>query len=374
MWRGSCGIWVLVTATLLPPLARAERGADLDLDWQARVTLAHDQFNGLHAQPGAAATWLRRAEAGARLAQGPWRLDVTTQRSDSGRWDLDEWRASWRTDRDAPQGWGLAVGRFDPAFGLDPTSGNGARLAPETSPAWDGLPELDDSDGAELVTLSHWWPARQGLWTAQVSGLHRDGRAPQWQIRLTQGNDTWLAGLSAAYQGDVANQGRLRSRVGVRGTAEHPRGERLTLAPRGDVTHAQAWGLDLTLLRAPWMASLELVGRWLQGPDAHSTHGVVATLAWSPQGGMRRIDAGQGRLRAPSLARAGGATATWFLRSSWLAVTPGGRLQETLGGVEWRWPSDVRVQLALAHVSAQAHDESRSDTGHSLVIRSEWWR
>lgn len=369
-----CGMWLLWPVALLLQPAWAEPGPEPSIDWQARVVLAHEQFNGLHAEPAAAATWLRRAELGARLAHGPWRLDLNTQRGNSGRWDLDEWRISWRSSRAAPQGWALAAGRFDPAFGLEPSSGAGARLAPEASPVWDGLPELDDADGAELLALHRWWPGEPGLWSLQASGLHRDGRKPQWQLRLTQGGDTWLAGLSWAHQGDVADDGRLRSRGGVRGTAEHPRGRRLTLAPRGEVTHAQAWGLDLTLLRAPWWASLELVGRSVQGPDAHLALGAVALWAWSPGGGMRRVDALQGRLRAPPSARGDAAATTWFIRSSWLDVSPGGRLQETLAGVEWRWPADVRLQLALAHVRGQAHDAPMGETGRSLVTRLEWWR
>lgn len=373
MGHRSCATWLLPAALLLQP-AWAEPGPEPAIDWQARVTLAHDQFVGLHAEPGAAATWLRRAELGARLAHGPWRLDLNTQRGSSGRWDLDEWRISWRSGREAPQGWAVAIGRFDPAFGLAPTSGTSARLAPEPSPVWDGLPALDDAEGAELLALSRWWPAEQGLWSLQASGLHRDGRAPQWQLRLTQGDDTWLAGLSWALQGDLADDGRLRSRVGVRGTAEHPRGRRLTLAPRGDVTHAQAWGLDLTVLRAPWLASLELVGRQVHGPEAHHAQGVVALLAWSPRGGLRRIDAVQGRLRAPPSVRGDAAATTWFVRSSWLDVSPGGRLQETLSGVEWRWGADVRLQLAMALAHARAHDAPRGQSGRSWVIRSEWWR
>lgn len=111
MAHPSCGLWLWWSAALLLPPAWAQPGPEPALDWQARVTLAHDQFNGLHAEPGAAATWLRRAELGAQVVHGPVRLEVNTQRGSSGRWDLDEWRLSWRSSRAAPQGWALAAGR-----------------------------------------------------------------------------------------------------------------------------------------------------------------------------------------------------------------------------------------------------------------------
>ena len=91
---------------LLQP-AWAEAGPAPAIDGQARLTLAHDPFDGLHAEPGAAANGLRRAEG----------------------------EHGWRTG---------------------------------------------------------------------------PGRPPQWQLRLTQGADTWLAGLSWAHPGDVADDGRLQ--------------------------------------------------------------------------------------------------------------------------------------------------------------------
>lgn len=337
------------------------------IDWQAgaRVVLAHDRFDaGVHGARSAAVGWLRRADLDLQAAAGPWRALLNLRNGGDGQWPVEEFRLGWvRDDGDAGQSaW---IGRFDPDFGLEPASGSSTNPLPEASPVWDLAPHADDGSDSEGLQ----WRGGSGPWSGSAGLLGREGR-PQLNLRVAHSRGPAGAGLSLAWRPEALDDGRLRSRLGLRGSAEHPAGRRATLAPRGDFGADLALALHATHAPAPgWRLQGELLWRHLAGhgePDRQA-RGAVLQAAWTPGGAGRSLDTARGRLRAPRAE-----AWTWVLRASRLQVPQGGSATQWSLGSEWRWHRRSRLLAALSATRLREAPGAAAGAGHALALRWEW--
>lgn len=340
-----------------------------ELTWQAgaRMVLAHDRFDaGVHAERSAAVGWLRRADLEVQASAGPWRAALNLRNGGDGQWPVEEFRLGWVHDQGGA-GQSAWIGRFDPDFGLEPTSGSSANPLPEASPVWDLAPHVDDGSGSAGLQWRGW----AGPWAGSAGLLEREGQ-PQLNLRLAHSHGPAGAGVSLAWRPDALDDGRLRSRLGVRGSAEHPAGQRATLAPRGDFGADLALALHATHAPAPaWRLQGELLWRHLagRGQADRQARGAVLQAAWTPGGTGRSLDAARGRLRAP---RAEAAAWTWVLRASRLQVPHGGNVTQWSLGTEWRWHRRSRLLAALSATRLREAPGDPAGAGHALALRWEW--
>jgi phosphate-selective porin len=339
------------------------------LDWKAgaRLVLAHDDFAGVHGD--ATVGWLRRADLELQGRHGPWRALLNLRNSGDGQWPVNEFRLGW-TGGDDTAGQQAWLGRFDPDVGLEPSSGSSANPLPEAAPVWDLAPHADDGSDAEAVQWRGWRGGSADGDSAGMSLLQREGR-PQANVRLGRAwqGEHW-AGVSMVWRPLALDDGRLRTRMAVRGSAEHPDGRRSTLAAKGEFGSDLLLAASATVSPAPgWRGLAELLTRQLDGRSGSQNrraHGLVLSAQWSPAGGERRLDAARGRLRAPT-------TVGWAVttRLSRLQVHHGGSASQATAGLEWRPATGHRLLAAWSHTRLREQPGETIETGRALALRWE---
>ncbi len=345
------------------------------LRWSAgaRLQADHARFDGVYTRTGASAsaTYLRRATVNAGLRwHSQWRAGLTLDVDDDGRLEVDTASVSW-LPRD---GLRLAVGRIDPDFGLDNAISSSWSPAIERSAIWDLVPEIADSQqGAGLRVDAHGrgWHASGGLY---------DKRERQAAV----GRAVWIAepafglvqlGASFALSGGARDDGRLRTRLAVRGVSEDPLGRRSTLA--GDVALPgfyegdRAIGLEAAWQNGPWLVTAEWLSRQLDnaaGAPARSARGQTLTVVWSPSGHSRRHDERLARFGSP---QGVGREGAWELMARWdtLSASTGRGAQVLTLGASWLADDIWRVMLNW-HQAQSDDDNTAGDTrGQGLALR-----
>lgn len=342
----------------------------------ARVQVDHGRFDGVHTRTGtgASATYLRRGEVsiGARLAR-EWRLSTVIAAEDEGV-EIDTAALSWRPH----DGLRLSVGRLDPDFGLDNTNSSSWTAGIERSALWDLAPGIADAQGGfGLRVDGHGarWHASAGLYdksgpTAAV------GRAV-WKLVPSEGR-VLQVGASLAQSRKLDTDGRLASRLGVRGVSEVDAGRRSDLAPalrrpaRYDADSVVA--LELAAQRGPWLMQAEWLQRRLDGASgapARSVSGTSLQLAWSPSGVARRYDEASARFGRPQGdARAAGRWELFYRVDTLDGVDA---LQAQVHTVGASWFLGERWRVSGNAVSARSDDPNAvgDDRGLGLVLRAQ---
>jgi len=290
----------LPTLPTLPELPELPEALDIN----ARLQLDTSRFGGVTTRDGstASATYVRRAEFGLGWRLAPeWQLSATVGYEDEG-WLLDSAALRWRPR----EGLSLRVGRIDPDVGLDNANSSSWTAAIERSAVFDLAPGVADSEegfGLRADAHGQGWHASAGVYDKR-NRKAVVGRAV-WMHTWGGAGVLQLGGSLALASGDTDN-GRVRTRLGLRGVTEEPIGRRSDLAPAvalpqgydGDTVTA----LELAVQQGPWLLQAEWLGRRLDavgGAPARRVSGHSLQLAWSPDGQARRHDERAARFGRP---------------------------------------------------------------------------
>ncbi len=272
----------------------------------------------------------------------------------------------------------LHAGRIDADFGLDNTSSSSWSVGIERSAIWDLAPGVGDvGQGWGLRADGHGpgWHASAGLYdqrdaTALVSRT-------VWMTRPAAAR-VWQFGASLAHRQGFSDNGRLRSRLGLRGVTEDAAGRRSELASAvaapalyvGDTTMA----LEAAAQQGPWLLQAEALHRRLQasaGAPGRSAAGQTLQLAWSPSSQPRRHDERAARFGRPE--GDGLATGRWelFYRFDLLQGSDGRDAQVHTLGASWFLGSQWRGSVNA--VGNRSNDPNRAGkrNGHGWVVRAQ---
>jgi len=342
-----------VVAASEPAVAEATRpdsGSRVpSLKFDGRLHLQHDSFHGIYTESGArrTATYPRRARLGVS-GRLPGRLKYAV--------DVDVERGGETTLRTAVLAWGglpagtLRVGRFDPDFGLEQATSSNWTTGIERSAMWDLAADVADIGEGHGVQFDHAGASLYG----GVGAFHRTGShgvvaraafAPD-----VGGRRVVHLGVSLAGERLDGDDGRIRTRLGVRGVTEHDDGNRVTLARALDngasFDRHRLIGLEFAAAAGAFSVQAEALQRRLSGgPLPRVARAHYLQLAWTLTGERRpyEIDGAKFGRIAPANPRLG----AWelFYRHDRLGVRgePGllsggrdqGRARAHVFGVNW---------------------------------------
>lgn len=367
------------TRAQAPSPAGTNAGAGLSWDWSARAQIDHGSFDGVYSRDGSrrSATYLRRGDVSGQLRWGrQWRAGATLQADSDGKVELDLLSVAF-----VPyDGLRIAAGRIDPDFGHDNAMSSSWSHGIERSAIWDLTSEVHDSNGgAGLRADAHGkgWHASAGLYDLREREAFV-GRGV-WLPSTKTGRVLQL-GASLASSSGADDDGRIRSRLGVRGVSEDSLGRRSTLAeavalPQGYEGDRQ-FGVEAAWQQGPLLLLAEGLSRTLDaraGAPSRSASGLTATVAWSPTGQARRHSEESARFGRPE--RAGTPWGAWevFYRFDSLAAKDGldGTRKATVHtlGASWFADEHWRVMANLHRATSDDPNPAGQRDGAGWALR-----
>lgn len=337
-----------------------------------RLQLDRAQFGGVYSRDGHdhRVGYLRRAEVEAALPlRAGWRALAAVAASSAGDLRVSEAWLAW-----APlAGLTLRAGRIDPDFGLDPSTSSNWTLGIERAALWDLAPDVADAgQGRGLradahgpgwhLSLGHHDKRDHAATVARAVWMPRTGAAGVWQI-----------GSSVAMSHGWAGDGRLRSRLAIRGVSEDEAGRRSTLAGAGRFDSDRVWGVELALQQGPWLLQAEGLARWLGGdagaPSRRASGGSLQA-AWAWAGQPRRHDERRARFGRPRDGLAPWGHWESFARLDLLAVQPGLAARVWTFGTAWTAPGGAwRAALNLHHAVSEDGNAAGDTRGAGWSMR-----
>lgn len=379
MYAGTITIALIAAFMLAIGPAKAQQRPTFDIGGQLK--LAHDNFGGLHSDSGErrSATYLRRARLGATWRPvRDWRLGAELDIDGEGKVTLRSAAVDWRGLADTT----LTFGRFDPDFGLEQAISSKWTTASERSAAWDLLPgvaESLDGIGLQLAHASNRYYVSAGVFDKPDAGslLARAVFAP-W---AASGRVLHL-GLSLASEDiDAGGDGRIRSRLGVRGVSEHGDGNRVTLAAALKKAGANPFdrersrALEFAVASGPYSLQAEALQRELSGSGGQRVaRGQYLQLAWTVTGQARPYSIDGAKFKAIEPVAGSGGAWELFYRHDRLAVydaapAPSTARVHTLGV---NWYATAALRLSLSGSSARSDttvNDAGDNSGQALGLR-----
>jgi phosphate-selective porin OprO and OprP len=345
------------------------------LDIGGRLQIDHSRFSGVTTRDGrsASATYARRAELslGWRLDRD-WRLSATVG-YDDGRWLVDSAAVRWNWHENLS----LRAGRIDPDVGLDNANSSSWTAGIERAAIWDLAPGVADSEeGFGLRADAHGagWHASAGVY---------DKRSRQALVGRAVWMHTWgdgvlqLGGSAARARGDT-DDGRVRTRLGLRGVSEDTAGRRSDLAPAVDLPQGYdgdtVTALELAVQHGAWLLQAEWLGRRFDavgGAPARSVSGHSVQLAWSPDGQARRHDERAARFGRPQ--GDGRRLGRWelFVRLDTLSGVDGLDAQVHTLGASWFLDRHWRVSANVVGNRSADPNTVGDRKGRGFVLRGQ---
>lgn len=355
-------------------------------DIGGRIQLDLDSFEGVYSETGerATETYLRRARiefSGRAYEHLRFGLDVAPLENGSGR--LDTLIVSY-------SGLGplvISAGRFKPDFSLEEATSSKWVTGIERSAIWDLAPAAADRGGSwglDLRTHGKHHHASVGVYDKpeQRALALRAVVAP-----LLAQSQVLHAGLSYSRENiDTTSNGRIRSRLGVRGVTETGRGNEVTLAPSAggsafDGDHAAV--LEFAYVHGPYSVQSEYLQRRLAGTGAQPNRvarGQYVQFAYTLSGETRPYDIDGGKFE--ELRPANGSKGAWevFYRHDRLAVKgevdlldPGqsrARARVHAVGVNWYVKRSLRLSANyLWGTTNGIVNDAGDDSGQALSLR-----
>ncbi len=367
---------VAALAALTAPAASAQRPSLGDFDFGARLQLDHSAFSGVTTRDGSTATasYVRRAEASVRWRVNPqWRAAATVG-YEYDELVLDTAAVSWLPHA----GLELRVGRIDPDFGLDNANSSSWTAGIERSAIWDLTPGIADATkgfGARADGHGGGWHASAGLYDKRDrKSLVARG---VW-IHTEAGEQVFQLGASIAHSSGMDDNGRVRTRLGLRGVSEDPAGRRSDLAPRvrppGRYSGETVLGLEAALQRGPWLLQAEALTRRLEneaGAPARSVSGQTLQVAWSPSGESRVHDASDASFGRPT--GDGRAQGRWelFYRYDTMSGVEGLTAQAHTLGASWFLGRTWRVSANVVKNRSADPNSAGDRSGSGWVLRGQ---
>lgn len=367
---------VTAFAALTAPAASAQRLSMDDFDFGARVQLDHSAFSGVTTRDGsrADASYARRADASARLRVNPqWRAAATVAFEDDALL-LDTAAVSW-LPRDGLE---LRVGRIDPDFGLDNANSSSWTAGIERSAIWDLTPGIADSTkgfGVRADGHGRGWHASAGLYDKRDrKSLVARG---VW-MQTGAGEQVLQLGASIARSGSMDDNGRVRTRLGLRGVSEDPAGRRSDLAPGmrppGRYSGETVLGLEVAAQRGPWLLQAEALTRRLEGEagaPSRSVSGQTVQVAWSPSGESRRHDASDASFDRPTGDKRDQGRWELFYRYDTLSGVEDLKAQVHTLGASWFLGRTWRVSANVVSNRSEDPNSVGDRSGSGWVLRGQ---
>lgn len=341
--------------------------------FDGRVQVDHSGFDGVYSRRGSwhSASYLRRATLGATLQWAPsWQAELEVEADSQGDVALET-----AFIRHTPaEGLHWRLGRIDPDFGLEPSSSSAWTFGVERSALWDLAPDV----ASGLAGLALRLDAHGDRWHASAGAYDKlDHQAFATRVVAWShgtGSERLQLGASVATTRGLRSDGRIRTRLGVRGVTENDSGRRSTLADAkaGAFGRETALGIELAWQNGPWMLQAEALQRQLRGLGGGSdrtVQGAYMLVAWSPSGGMRRHDAERGRFRGP---RATGEGGVWevFYRHDLLEVRDGRDAALHTVGLSWTARATWRALFNLHQ--ARSQDRNAVGDGQGMAFSARW--
>jgi phosphate-selective porin OprO/OprP len=370
-----------------PAASAADAAAPAEPPWRfdfgVRMQVDRDSFDGIYSDDGedVAVTYLRRLrlEFEARAFE-VWRfkLDIAPDEEDVAI--LDSAVVSYH-GFDALV---FSAGRFKPDFGLEHATSSKWVTGIERSAVWDLAPDAVEREGSWGLELRHAGAHHH----ASVGWFNKpDGRAQVLRAvyapLLQPGRVLHLGAAFSREDIDTSN-GRIRTRLAVRGVSETDEGHRVTLADKlkngFDSDHAGV--LEFAFVHGPFSLQAEALQRKLGGAGGQSdrtARGQYLQLAWTLTGEARPYDIEGAKFKE---LRPTGKYGAWevFYRHDRLEVNGGPDLlddgaSQTRARVDvlgLNWYASRRLKLSLnqlwAHTDGPVNDAG-DDRGRALSLR-----
>nr|MBO2511078.1 porin [Gammaproteobacteria bacterium] len=378
-----------------------------------RVQADYSRFDGFYTVNGnsADAGYFRRAflEIGGVLFRD-WAYQVNYDFSHNAGGDnrsedgyLDEASLAYNGFRPLA----IKLGRFDPEFGLEKATSSKWVTAPERTAAYDLVDWTNSHNGGLGIQLSgaagDSLYGSAGLYAKDATNADADGDSTrQFNLRgvfapLHEAGNVLHLGLNYAFRdlSDTAFDGRIRSRLGMRGVSTDggqdagSNGNRLVLGganntPAGAYGDDRAWGLEAAWARGPFSLQGEYVVRSLEADDAAfediDAKGYYLQLAYTLTGEARGYKLG----RFDAVKPANKQTGAWelFYRYDHLAVEDDNGAFAAIDDVEGKvhnlgvnWYANEAVRLSAAYVKARVDNASNAngdDDGDGFVVRAQY--
>lgn len=367
--RASSRVALLAALVVVPGAAQAQT-------WSvgARLQAAHEHFDGVHTDDGRArnATWLRRADLSLEIEHGAWHAELTADLELEGSATARVDSATVRWQASATQA--LRWGRFDPDFGFARSGSSAAAPALEDSPLWDLAPEA--GDGGNGLGLQ--WRLDLPRWHVSAGAFDRSGfasldaRAVRRGFSLGSGQGQ--VGLSLHHAMGWAGEGRLRSRLGVRGSGETSGGRRVTLAPAEAFDASTAWALEAAWLAGPLLLQAEALNHRLGAAAgaARLARGGELQAAWMWAGPARRMHSDGARIDGPRL---GSGQTAWESVLRWTALGVAGERSARVAMFGLNVWTGRRVRLSLGVQRTRLDDPVGPGLRDGTAWLARWqWR
>jgi phosphate-selective porin OprO/OprP len=331
-----------------------------------RVQIDATQFDGVYSVDGRrhSAVYLRRAEAELGLRWHPrWRAELALEADSELDLQVPTAYVAWSPWRTLE----LKFGRVDPDFGLEPSSSTNWGPGVERAAIWDLLPEVASAEegfGVRADQHGAGWHGSVGLYDKR-SHRAATGRFV-WLPRVGDGQVVQL-GASVSAASGLRSDGRIRTRLGVRGVSEDGAGRRSRLADAGPFDEDRAAGIEFAWQRGPWMLQAEAVDRRLGA--SQGARGASVLGAWSWTGSVRRHDERRARFGRPA-----GRVGPWghwetFVRAERLEADPGRSATLLTVGLAWAADETWRALVNLHHARSEDDNAAGDTRGVGVAAR-----
>lgn len=378
-----------------------------------RLQADYSRFDGFYTKNGdtADAGYFRRAflEFGG-VAYKDWAYQINydfshnsggDSRKDDGYFD----EASIAYNGFAPIS--IKVGRFDPEFGLEKATSSKWVTAPERNAAYDLVDWTNGHNGGMGIQVSGTAGASlygsAGVYAKDAANQDQDGdSSKQFNLRgvfapMHEAGNVLHLGVNYAQRdlSDTAFDGRIRSRLGMRGVSTDggqdagAEGNRLHLGgaevtPVGAYDTDSAWGLEAAWAMGPFSLQGEYIQREVEADDAAfediEAEGYYVQAAYTLTGEARDYKLGKFDKIKPANKQIG----AWevFYRYDNLSVEDDNGKFAAIDDVEGKvhnlgvnWYANEAVKLSATYVKAgvdNAENNVGDDDGDGFVMRAQY--
>ena len=301
----------------------------------------------------------------------------------------------------------IKVGRFDPEFGLEKATSSKWVTAQERTAAYDLVDWTNSHNGGFGIQASgnagDSLYGSAGLFAKDATNQDKDGdSSKQFNLRgvfapMHEAGNVLHVGLNYAQRdlSDTAFDGRIRSRLGMRGVSTDGgqdagnNGNRLVLGgnattPAGAYDTDKAWGLEAAYALGPFSVQGEYIKRDVQADDSAfsdiKAKGYYGQVAYTITGEARGYKLGKFDSIKPSNKQIG----AWevFYRYDHLSVDDNNGAFADIGDVEAKvhnlgvnWYANESIKLSGVYVKAKtdnAQNAAGDDSGDGFVMRAQY--
>lgn len=356
-----------------------------------RLQADFDTFDGLYTDNGnrADASYLRRSRLEiSGKAYGVWAYDLAVELNDTDT-PIKEASISYMGLDPVT----IKVGRFDPDFGLENAISSKWTTGIERSAVTELAPWVNDRDdglGAQVRGTRGMFYGSAGI-LRPTTNEDSDGKgANNYNLRLVfapmaRSGKVLHFGLSYAYNDAESVDGRIRTRLGVRGVSETDNnGNRQELAPNTDgaFDRDSAASLEFAYATGPFSLQSEYLRRQLEVKPGTKNHdrdatGYYGQLAYTLTGEARgyKLDGGKFDQIKPQNKHFG----AWeiFYRYDHLNVREHDLLDNTAKvhtvGVNWYANDAVKISANYVRATSDGFSNAVGDQdGDALALRAQY--